>query len=105
MKRIICLALFCIIIALVGCGDPAVSQTSTESNAVSRLDNSTENSSEVSLQSNADLSNGDLNESSDISESSSYSCPEQSCESSETVEEDNTTDIESEIEINFSEFE
>lgn len=107
MKRALCIALFCIMILLMGCDDYVTSQSGTDIDADSRSENhNKEQTSESFLESGTESGENDsLCESLESEENSNFSCSEESCASSDVIEEDNTSEIYSEVEIDFSEFE
>lgn len=107
MKRALCIALFCIMILLMGCGDYATSQSGTDIDVDSGSENyNKEQSSESFLESDTESGYNDaLCESLESEENSNCSCHEESCLISDSIEDDNTTEIYSEVEIDFSEFE
>ena len=97
MKIKLCIALFCMAFVIMGCGDKTASQSEAELNTNSSSESyNTEQSSEVFSESDAEsVSEEDLNGSS----------AEESIVTSDTAGEDNSADINSEVEIDFSEFE
>ena len=98
-------------LVLMGCGDYASSQSDTDntdsSEAVleSVIESDTESSIDSDSESSVESNSDDSFESSTVDEESSDSSEEESSLTSEVIDDDNTSELNSEVEIDFSEFE
>lgn len=106
MKRVFCIALFFMTILLMGCGDIATSQ----SESVVSIDSSSENpnkeqTSESFLESNDESESNNSYESLGSESDSNESHSEKSNVTSDVNEDDSTAENNSEVEMDFSEFE